>query len=81
MPGITSQETHVNTLLTSGGDKRKFGVGFPISKETNEKITNFFPVTAKLCYVEVKGNINMTILNMYAPTGEKADDEKDDFFE
>lgn len=51
-----------------------------MSNEIEEKIIKFVLVSDSICQIEIK-DINMSILNICAPTEERIDAEKEEFHE
>lgn len=56
-------------------------MGFLINDCLKEKVRKFLPVSERLCYIELRGEMNWSILNAYPPTEDKDDHLKDDFYE
>lgn len=89
---IALQETHLKgsevadvenyTLFTSGIQTRRYGTGFLIEWGMRSRIKQFQPKDDRLCSIRIKGEHNMiTIVNIHAPTEEKIEDEKDQYYE
>lgn len=88
---LAVQETHINetnmtnledyVFFTSGGETRRYGVGFLVSNELKEKVEEFRPISDRMCYIEIGGEHNISILNIHAPTEEKTEETKDEFYE
>jgi hypothetical protein len=63
-------------------ERRQFGTGFVINKKYKHLIMNFSPETDRICSLLIRGVFfNTTIICVHAPTVEKEDEQKDDFYE
>ncbi|PSN58148.1 Craniofacial development protein 2 [Blattella germanica] len=70
------------TLCYSGGKYNHFGTGFLINKKYKDAIMGFEAIDERMCTLRVRGRFNnTTILNVHAPTEEKEDEIKDEFYE
>ena len=88
---IALQETHIKEsgisqienyfLLNSGSEITRFGVGFLISMEMKVRLRNFTPLSDRLCYMEFEEGGRVALLNVYAPTEGRSEEEKDIFYE
>lgn len=47
-----------------------------VEKELKENVVRFLPILSRLCHREIKGNIDISILNVHMVTEEKLDKEK-----
>jgi exonuclease III len=58
------------------------GTGFIIQKLVMNKILGFEPISDHICKLRVKGKFhNITLINIYAPTEDKEEDIKEQFYE
>jgi exonuclease III len=58
------------------------GTGFMIQKCVMNKILGFEPISGRTCKLRVKGKFrNMTLINIYAPTEDKEEEIKEQFYE
>jgi exonuclease III len=58
------------------------GTGFMIQKSAINKILGFEPISDRICKLKVKGKFhNMTLINIYAPTEDKEEGIKEQFYE
>jgi hypothetical protein len=56
--------------------------GFIIQKPVMNKILGFEPISDRICKLRVKGKFhNITLINIYAPTEDKEEDIKEQFYE
>lgn len=89
---LAMQETHLKdnsiveieeyVLFTSGGTTRRFGTGFLVSKKMKGKVIKFQAISDRMCKLQVRDkHKNITMLNFHAPTEEKDDETKDEFYE
>jgi exonuclease III len=61
--------------------KHVFGVGFYVNSRFPSNILHFEPVKDRLCWIRVRGKFrNSSIINAHAPTEDKDDEEKDEFY-
>jgi len=79
--GIKDKKNH-NTLFYSCDRKhRMFGTGFIVNKKIKHLVTDFKAKTP-ICKIWVRGLFfNYSLICVHAPTEEKDDDEKDNFYE
>ncbi|XP_054289682.1 uncharacterized protein LOC129004977 [Macrosteles quadrilineatus] len=57
------------------------GVGFAIKKNIQEALVKCEAVNERLCLIRLRCRFkNMTVINMYAPTEDKQDETKDEFY-
>jgi len=71
-------------IVCSSGNKerRHFGTGFLIIKKYKHLIMGFSPETDRICYLRIRGVFfNTTIMCVHAPTEDKDEMQKDDFYE
>ena len=58
------------------------GVGFLVNKNTKDSIIECMPVSERIIAIRVAGKpVNMTVVQVYAPTSDCSDEEIDDFYE
>jgi hypothetical protein len=58
------------------------GTGFIIMGRTINSVIGFKAINERLCKIRLKGKYNnVTLVNIYAPTKDKADSEKETFYE
>lgn len=72
------------TLLYSGPENRtgRFGTGFMISSRIRKSLLSFESINEKICKLRIKGRFrNMTFITVHAPTEDKTEQEKEDFYE
>lgn len=66
----------------SGGQDRRLGTGFIVRNDLKQRILGFNPISERLCTIRLKGKRkNISIINLHAPTEEKEEDIKDEFYE
>jgi len=59
-----------------------FGTGFVVDKKVKHIVLDFVPISERICCLHVKGRFfNMSIINAHAPTEDKEDSIKDEFYE
>lgn len=72
------------TVLYSGRDDQhhKEGVAIIIKKGMEKAIMEWEPINSRLMKIRLKGKqINTTIIQVYAPTNDSDEDQKDEFYE
>jgi exonuclease III len=53
-----------------------------VNKKFRERIIEFYKINGRISYIKIKNNMaNITIVNVYAPTEEAEDEEKNKFYE
>ena len=58
------------------------GTGFMFRNEIKKNILSFEPYNERLCKLRIKGKFNnLSIISVHAPTEEKAEEEKEKFYE
>lgn len=77
---ITEIEGYI--LFNSGSDIRRYGTGFLVKENLKEAIRKFRPLTDRLCCIQLRAEKkNISLVNIHAPTEEKDDEEKDEYYE
>jgi exonuclease III len=71
------------TMLYSCHSKdHMFGTGFIVHNRAKHLILDFKPINPKIATLRLKGRFfNYTLINCHAPTEDKSDDEKDEFYD
>ncbi|XP_067130454.1 craniofacial development protein 2-like [Centruroides vittatus] len=79
---FTSKDHHV---FCSGGEentKQMYGVAFAVHKQLANKVTSFTPISELIALLQLAGNkINLNLLQVYAPTADKDDQEIELFYD
>jgi exonuclease III len=58
------------------------GTGFILMGRIVNNVIGFEAINERICKIRIKGKYNnMTLVNMYTPTEDKADSEKENFYE
>jgi hypothetical protein len=57
------------------------GTGFILMGRIMNNVIGFEAINKRICKIRIKGKYNVSLINMYAPTENKADPEKDNFYE
>ena len=66
----------------SNGSPREYATGFMVFGKARDAVTGFDPVDERLCTLRIRGKFfNYTLINVYAPTEEKDNDEKELFYD
>jgi len=71
------------TVIYSGPENQtgQYGTGYIISRKIKESILEWEPVNDRLCRIRIRGRFrNLTIISAYAPTEDKGEEEKVDFY-
>ena len=70
------------TMIYSGRDERKNGVGIILRKKIANSIIGYWPVSDRIIMVKIRGQpLNVNIIQVYAPTQDHADEEVEVFYE
>jgi len=79
--GIIDKKNH--TIFYSCVRKHQmFGTGFIVNKQIKHLVTDFKAKTPRVCKIHVRGLfINYSLICVHAPTEEKDNDEKENFYE
>lgn len=84
-PGKDVLKSTNYTFYYSGKDsysKMECGTGFLISGKERDAVIGFKPCNERMCTLRVKGKFfNITFINVYAPTEDKSDEVKGEFYE
>jgi len=57
------------------------GTGFIVKKKITKNVMGFEPINERICKIHLKGKYhNITLINIHAPTEEKDDDVKEQFY-
>ena len=58
------------------------GVGFIVRIELTKAVINYSVISSRIIYIRIKASpINMTIIQVYAPTTSHSDEEIEEFYE
>lgn len=83
-PGSNLLKSREHTFYYSGKTTgpRQFGTGFVVLGNARDSVIGFDPLDERLCSIRVRGKFfNITLINAHAPTEEKEDDLKEEFYE
>jgi exonuclease III len=72
------------TKIYSGSQERtgKLGTGFIITRKMKESMLEYETINERICRLRMKGRYrNITIISVHAPTKEKEDRGKEQFYE
>jgi hypothetical protein len=73
-----------NTVVFCGkrSGRKERGVGFIVEKDTAKSIMGYNPVSERVITLRIKADpINITLIQVYAPTSNSSEEEIDDFCE
>jgi exonuclease III len=57
------------------------GTGFILMGRIMNNVIGFEAINKRICKIRIKGKYNVSMINMYAPTEDKTDPEKENFYE
>ena len=72
------------TIFNSGpkDNKHELGVGFYVRNSLLEYIEDFKMINERVCYLQIKSRwFNSTLINVHAPTNDKPEEVKDEFYD
>jgi len=68
-------------FLSSNKRQRTRGTGFIVDPKWNDRVIDWNPVSDRVCVIRIKGRFfNLSLINVYAPTNDRPEDEKDSFY-
>lgn len=67
-------------LFISGGESRRYGVGFFVKENLQEKTSNFEAVSDIMCFIEFKDLFKITVINVCMPPRKKKQRMRKIFF-
>ena len=77
---LTTEEGHM--LYHSGQGKHYEGVGYMVKKEIKNSVINYTAVSSSIISIRIKASpMNITIIQIYAPTTAYTDKEIEQFYE
>lgn len=80
--GNEVMEVEDYVFFNSGSETQYFGTGFMVHKKVSTTIIEFKPISERICRLRLKGKYRkISIINVHAPTNEKKDEIKDQFYE
>ena len=69
-------------ITYSGGDQHQEGVGIIMHKKYAEAVMGFLPISKRVMVVKLQGKpFNLAVIQAYAPTADKPDEEIEEFYE
>ena len=81
--GVQAQEISLNEVFWIGNEEKTAGVGFAISNKLAAQGINPVPINDRLMTVQIqlrKGE-RLTLISVYAPTMQRTQEEKENFYE
>jgi endonuclease/exonuclease/phosphatase family metal-dependent hydrolase len=73
-----------HTLFYSGKEEgtREFGVAFIVDRNMKRNVLDFKAINERICVLRIKTKFhNLSLINVHAPTEEKEEIEKEDFYQ
>ncbi len=76
-------ELNSGEVIWSGEEKEhQRGVGFLLNKRARDALIGYIPVSSRIIAATFKGTpMNITVIQVYAPTADKTDEEIEQFYE
>uniref|UniRef100_A0A1B0D343 Endonuclease/exonuclease/phosphatase domain-containing protein n=1 Tax=Phlebotomus papatasi TaxID=29031 RepID=A0A1B0D343_PHLPP len=72
---------HVFYYCGSQNNQHHFGTGFLVHKKLKKSIIGFTPISERMCSIRIRGKFhNLTIFSVHAPTLDKSDEIKEEFY-
>lgn len=79
---VYSKKKNFDLYYNCHNQKHIFGTGFIVIKRIKHLVLDFIPVNERICVLRVKGKFfNLSIINAHAPTKDKDERIKDEFYE
>jgi len=83
-PGTKTFESNNHIIFCSGGEDNKpqtYGTAIIIPKYLKNSVLNFIPFSERMAMIQLAGDkVNFNIIQVYAPTASKSDQEIEDFY-
>lgn len=80
--GCDVMDVKEHTVFYSCGDRCLFGTGFIVEKRIRHSVIEFIPIDERLCALRLRSRFfNIALINVHAPTEDKDDDYKDNFYD
>ena len=80
--GLLKKDKYSVYYSCSSNTTGQAGTGFIIQKLAVNKVLGFEPISDRICKLRVKGKFhNITLINIYAPTEDKEENIKEQFYE
>ena len=79
--GVIHKPKYALFYSGNNNDKHQFGTGFYVNKLILNNILDFQPISERICVLRVKSKFyNITLMSIHAPTEEKSDLIKEQFY-
>lgn len=62
-------------------ERGQAGTGFILLGKIRNNVIGFESINERICKIRLKGKYNVSLVNIYAPTEDRADPEKESFYE
>jgi len=81
-PGSGDHVSNGYTLLYSGDDTTRLGVGFLLGPQVKKAVLNFNAVNNRMCMIRLRMRLaNLSIVCVHAPTEDSSPQDKDSFYD
>ena len=69
-------------IYYSAGVNAERGVGFVLIGKQMKRVIRWRPISDRICALRIKGKFfNYSLINVYAPTNDKPNEKKEEFYE
>ena len=76
--GEHSKNGHTLYFSGTNDNSSKYGTGFLVNNQLKKSILGFYPINERMCKLKIKSRFNnLSIINVYAPTEDSEDNEKE----
>jgi exonuclease III len=80
--GIMDLKKHTICYSGKAEGNKEFGVAIVIERDFESAIIDFKPISERICTLRIRTKfVNMTFINVHAPTEEKEEEVKDYFYQ
>lgn len=76
------QKTNYNMYYSCHRTRHEFGTAFIVNNKVKHLVIDFKPINPRMSCLRIRGKFfNISLINVHAPTEDKEDEEKDEFYD